>query len=311
MKIVFAGTPEFSLSVLTALINAGHDIVGVYCQPDRPKGRGRILSACAVKEQALKHKLPVFQPESLKDNDAQKTLFALNADVMVVVAYGQLLPKLVLDTLKYGCLNIHASLLPRWRGAAPIQRAILAGDKTTGVSIMQMDEGLDTGNILLEKTCDITDIDNAQTLHDKLSTLGAKAIIEVLENLDNLPSTKQNEEDVTYAKKLKKDEAWIDWSQSADKINRQIRAFNPYPIAQSNATSDKFESKVLRILSASIVKENYHEKPGEVIQPPTKGTCYIATADAILSLEKVQLSGKKIANIKDFSNAYQLHKLGL
>jgi methionyl-tRNA formyltransferase len=154
MRIVFAGTPEFSVGVLTALINAGHDIVGVYCQPDRPKGRGRILSACAVKEQALKHNLSVFQPESLKDDDAQKTLFALNADVMVVVAYGQLLPKLVLDSPKYGCLNIHASLLPRWRGAAPIQRAILAGDKTTGVSIMQMDEGLDTGNILLEKICD-------------------------------------------------------------------------------------------------------------------------------------------------------------
>ncbi|CAC9658235.1 methionyl-tRNA formyltransferase [bacterium endosymbiont of Bathymodiolus sp. 5 South] len=311
MRIVFAGTPEFSVGVLTALIDAGHNIVGVYCQPDRPKGRGRILTVCAVKEQALKHNLSVFQPESLKDDNAQKTLFALNADVMVVVAYGQLLPKLVLDTPKYGCLNIHASLLPRWRGAAPIQRAILAGDKTTGVCIMQMDEGLDTGNILLEKTCDITTTDTAQTLHDKLATLGAKAIIEALENFDNLSSTKQNEEGVTYAKKLKKDEAWIDWRQSADKINRQIRAFNPYPIAQSNATSDKFESKVLRILSANIVEKTSHEKPGEVIQPSTKGACYIATGNGILSLEQVQLSGKKIAHIKDFNNAYQLHKLGL
>jgi methionyl-tRNA formyltransferase len=211
---------SFSVGVLTALIDAGHNIVGVYCQPDRPKntsfsirasnfcncvycqpdrpkGRGRILTVCAVKEQALKHNLSVFQPESLKDDNAQKTLFALNADVMVVVAYGQLLPKLVLDTPKYGCLNIHASLLPRWRGAAPIQRAILAGDKTTGVCIMQMDEGLDTGNILLEKTCDITTTDTAQTLHDKLATLGAKAIIEALENFDNLSSTKQNHHNIS------------------------------------------------------------------------------------------------------------------
>ncbi|MDC9715137.1 MAG: methionyl-tRNA formyltransferase, partial [Gammaproteobacteria bacterium] len=235
----------------------------------------------------------------------------LSADIMIVVAYGQLLPKSILNTPKYGCLNIHASLLPRWRGAAPIQRAILAGDKTTGVSIMQMDEGLDTGNILLEKTCDISDTDTAQTLHNKLATLSANAIIETLENFEHLSPTKQNEEGTTYAKKLKKDEAWIDWNQSAEQINRQIRAFNPYPIAQTNATSNKFESKVLRILSASIVEKTYHEKPGEVIQSSTKGACYIATGNGVLSLEQVQLSGKKVANIKDFSNAYQLQKLEL
>ena len=309
MRIVFAGTPEFSVGVLTALINARHNIVGVYCQPDRPKGRGRILTACAVKEQALKHNLSVFQPENLKDDSTQKTLSALNADVIVVVAYGQLLPKLVLDIPKYGCLNIHASLLPRWRGAAPIQRAILAGDKTTGVSIMQMDEGLDTGNILLEKTCGIADTDSVQTLHSKLATLGANTIIEALENFEHLSSTKQNEEGATYAKKLKKDEAWIDWNQSAEQINRQIRAFNPYPIAQTNATSDKFESKVLRILSASIVEKTYHGKPGEVIQSSTKGACYVATGNGILNLKQVQLAGKKIVNIKDFSNAYTLTKM--
>jgi methionyl-tRNA formyltransferase len=224
MKIIFAGTPEFSVSVLTALINAGHNIVGVYCQPDRPKGRGRVLTPCPVKTQALEYNLPVLQPESLKDEEAQTELKNLNATVMVVVAYGQILPKEVLQIPQYGCLNIHASLLPRWRGAAPIQRAILAGDKTTGIGIMQMNEGLDTGAILLEKTCAITNTDTAQSLHDKLASLGADAIVTALKNLKNLSPTPQNKTEVTYAKKLKKDEAWINWTQSATQINRQIRA---------------------------------------------------------------------------------------
>ena len=185
MKIIFAGTPEFSVSALEALIDAGHEIVGVYCQPDRPKGRGRILTACPVKEKALELDLTVYQPENLRDSSAQKTLKNLGADVMIVVAYGQILPLEVLESPKYGCLNIHASLLPRWRGAAPIQRAILAGDKQTGVGIMQMNEGLDTGDVLLEKICNISDTDTAQTLHNKLATLGADAIVEALENINN------------------------------------------------------------------------------------------------------------------------------
>jgi len=214
MKIIFAGTPEFSVSTLEALIDAGHEIVGVYCQPDRPKGRGRILTACPVKEKALELDLTVYQPESLRDSNAQKTLKNLESDVMVVVAYGQLLPKEILETPKYGCMNIHASLLPRWRGAAPIQRAILAGDKQTGVGIMQMNEGLDTGDVLLEKICNISDTDTAQTLHNKLATLGADAIVEALENIDNLVSKTQDKSGITYAKKLSKEEAWIDWTQS-------------------------------------------------------------------------------------------------
>ncbi len=308
MRIIFAGTPEFSVGVLTALIHAGHDIVGVYCQPDRPKGRGRVLSACPVKEKALTYNLNIFQPESLKDKAAQNQLNKLNADVMVVVAYGQLLPKVVLEMPKYGCLNIHASLLPRWRGAAPIQRAILAGDKTTGVSIMQMDEGLDTGGVLLEKNCTITEADTAQTLHDKLSTLGANTIVDALENLHNLSPMPQSSEGITYAKKLNKTEAWIDWTQPAKQIDQQIRAFNPYPIAQTKATSNKFESKVLRILSASIAQESHNEKPGNVI-PSAKSTCHVATGDGVLSLEQVQLAGKKKSNIKDFNNAYTLTKI--
>ncbi|SMN14928.1 Methionyl-tRNA formyltransferase [uncultured Candidatus Thioglobus sp.] len=311
MKIVFAGTPEFSVGVLTTLIDARHDIVGVYCQPDRPKGRGRIPTPCPVKVKALAHNLLVLQPESFKDESTQIELKNLNADIMVVVAYGQLLTKSILDTPKYGCLNIHASLLPRWRGAAPIQRAILAGDKTTGIGIMQMNEGLDTGDILLEKPCEITNTDTAQSLHDKLAILGADAIVEALKNLKDLSPTAQNKAGATYAKKLKKEEAWVDWTQSAVQISRQIRAFNPYPIAQTHASSDKFDTQVLRILSTSII-DNFRSKasksPGGIIES-TKGTCFVTTGDGLLSLETVQLAGKKALNIKDFSNAYQLTKL--
>jgi len=308
MRVIFAGTPDFSVGVLEALIAAEHEIVGVYTQPDRPKGRGRVLSACPVKEKALEHNLEIFQPSSLKDEAEQQALANLNTDVMVVVAYGQLLPLEVLEMPKYGCLNIHASLLPRWRGAAPIQRAVLAGDKQTGIGIMQMNEGLDTGDVLLEKTCDISDTDTAQSLHDKLAILGAQGIVEALDNIDQLTPTAQDEAGVTYAKKLTKGEAWIDWSKSAVEINQQIRAFNPYPIAQANAQSDKFESKVLRILSASVINESHGKKPGTVIEC-SKGICIIATGSGSLSLQTVQLAGKKTVNIKDFTNAYQLNKL--
>ena len=308
MRIIFAGTPDFATEVLKKLISSDHDIVGVFCQPDRPKGRGKVLTPCSVKLEAQKHNLAIFQPISLKDTESQHQISQLNADVMVVVAYGQILPQSVLDMPKYGCLNIHASLLPRWRGAAPIQRAILAGDKQTGIGIMQMQAGLDTGDILLEKTCDITDTDTAQSLHDKLAILGANGIVEALENIDNLTPIKQNEKGVTYAKKLSKNEAWIDWSKSATEINQQIRAFNPYPIAQANAQSDKFDSKVLRILSASVIGKAYDGNPGEIVKYG-KGVCVVATGDEVLSLEKVQLAGKKVANIKDFTNAYQLTNL--
>jgi methionyl-tRNA formyltransferase len=308
MKVIFAGTPDFSVGVLEALIAAGHEIKGVYCQPDRPKGRGRVLTACPVKEKALEHNLEVFQPESLKDESTQQTLASLNADVMVVVAYGQLLPKVVLESPKYGCLNIHASLLPRWRGAAPIQRAIISGDKQTGIGIMQMNEGLDTGDILLERVCDITDDETAHSLHDKLADLGAQGIVEALDNINQLTPTVQDEAGITYAKKLTKEEAWIDWSKSAVQINQKIRAFNPYPIAQTNAKSDKFDAKVLRILSADIIDIPHTKKAGEVVEL-SKGICYVATGDGVLSLKQVQLAGKNVVSIKDFNNAYQLESL--
>ncbi|ABL02510.1 methionyl-tRNA formyltransferase [Candidatus Ruthia magnifica str. Cm (Calyptogena magnifica)] len=308
VRIVFAGTPEFSAGILKTLINTKHDIVGVFCQPDRPKGRGRVLTTCPVKEKALEHNLNIFQPENLKNDKIQQILTKLNADIMVVAAYGQILPAKILNTLKYGCLNIHSSLLPRWRGAAPIQRAILAGDKITGINIMQMNEDLDTGDILLEKTCSITLIDTAQSLHDKLAKLSSSAIIEVLDNLDNLLPTAQRENNITYAAKLKKDEAWIDWTQSAIQINRQIRAFNPYPIAQTYASSNKFDTKVLRILSASVVMTNGNYNPGSIIKH-NKKACTVATGGGALNLKTLQLSGKKALNIKDFSNSYKLTQL--
>ena len=308
MQIVFAGTPDFSVETLNALNKSDHKIVAVYCQPDRPKGRGKVLSACPVKIYAQEHQLPVIQPQNFHDELTQAELASFNADVMVVVAYGQILPQTVLDTPKFGCLNIHASLLPRWRGAAPIQRAILSGDKQTGVGIMKMNGGLDTGDVLLEKKCSIDNDDTAQTLHDKLAALGAESILEALDNLSDLTPTPQKTEGITYASKLVKEEAWIDWNQSAGEINRQIRAFNPYPIAQTNASSDKFENKVLRILSANVLSETNNNAPGEIIKCK-KGECLVATGDGILSLNMVQLAGKKPINIKDFTNAYTLTKL--
>ena len=308
MRVIFAGTPEFSVGILEVLNQAEHELVGIYCQPDRPKGRGRVLTACPVKQKALALGLDVYQPESLREANTQEQLQDLQADVMVVVAYGQILPTEVLEAPKYGCLNIHASLLPRWRGAAPIQRAIISGDAQTGIGIMQMNEGLDTGDILLEKTCDILKTDTAQSLHDKLANLGAQGIVEALENIDQLTPAIQDEAGITYAKKLTKEEAWIDWSKSAVQINQQIRAFNPYPIAQTHAKSDKFDSKVLRILSVDIIDFPHTKKAGEVVEL-SKGICYVATGDGVLSLKQVQLAGKNVVSIKDFNNAYQLESL--
>jgi methionyl-tRNA formyltransferase len=307
MRIIFAGTPDFSVEALDALNRFEHEIVAVYCQPDRPKGRGKVMTACPVKLYAEEHNLPIFQPQSFHDSETQAELADHNADVMVVVAYGQILPKAALDTPKLGCLNIHASLLPRWRGAAPIQRSILAGDNKTGVAIMQMNEGLDTGDVLLEKKCAISPIDTAKSLHDKLATMGAESILEALDNIDNIEPVKQPDDGATYAQKLSKNEAWIDWNQSATEIDRQIRAFNPYPIAQTNASSDKFENKVLRILSATVTNETTNKLPGEVIQCE-KGKCLVATGDGVLRLTTVQLAGKKALYIKDFTNAYNLQK---
>jgi len=308
MRIVFAGTPKFAVKSLSVLNQSEHEVIAVYCQPDRPKGRGKVLTACPVKVCAKANNLLVIQPEDLKDKQSQTQLALLNPDVMVVAAYGQILPKSILEIPKLGCLNIHASLLPRWRGAAPIERAILEDDRETGISIMKMNEGLDTGDILLDKKCTISNHETAQTLHDTLSNIGANAILETLNMLPTLKARPQQNNEATYAEKVTKDEAQIDWHQSAEKISRVIRAFNPRPIAYTNAMAKQFKNRVLRIIEAEIVNRQTTNSPGEVIKYD-KDVCYIATSNGVINLKKVQLSGKNKVSIKDFNNAYQLIKL--
>ena len=308
MRIVFAGTPKFAVTSLSVLNQSKHKVVAVYCQPDRPKGRGKVLTACPVKIFSEENNLLVIQPENFKDIKSQTQLALLNPDVMVVAAYGQILPKAVLEIPKLGCLNIHASLLPRWRGAAPIERAILEGDRETGISIMKMNEGLDTGDIMLDKKCMISNHETAQTLHDTLSNIGANAILETLNMLPTLKARPQQNNEATYAEKVTKDEAQIDWHQSAEKISRVIRAFNPRPIAYTNAMAKQFKNRVLRIIEAEIVNRQTTNSPGEVIKYD-KDVCYIATSNGVINLKKVQLSGKNKVSIKDFNNAYQLIKL--
>jgi len=308
MRIVFAGTPKFSVKSLSVLNQSEHEVIAVYCQPDRPKGRGKVLTACPVKVCAKANNLLVIQPEDLKDKQSQSQLALLNPDVMVVAAYGQILPKAVLEIPKLGCLNIHASLLPRWRGAAPIERAILEGDREIGISIMQMNEGLDTGDILLDKKCKISNRETAQTLHDTLSNIGANAILETLNIFPTLKARPQQNNNATYAEKVTKDEAQIDWHQSAEQINRVIRAFNPRPIAYTNAMAKQFKNRVLRIIEAEVVNRQTTNSPGKVIKYD-KDVCYVATSSGVINLKRVQLSGKKEVSIKDFNNAYQLMKL--
>jgi len=308
MRIVFAGTPKFAVKSLSVLNQSEHEVVAVYCQPDRPKGRGKVLTACPVKIFAEENNLLVIQPEDFKDKQSQSQLALLNPDIMVVAAYGQILPKAVLEIPKLGCLNIHASLLPRWRGAAPIERAILEGDRETGISIMQMNEGLDTGDILLDKKCMISNRETAQTLHDTLSNIGANAILETLNIFPTLKARPQQNNNATYAEKVTKDEAQIDWHQGAEQISRVIRAFNPRTIAYTNAMAKQFKNRVLRIIEAEIVNRQTTNSPGEVIKYD-KDVCYVATSSGVISLKKVQLAGKKEVSIKDFNNAYQLIKL--
>ncbi len=308
MRIVFAGTPKFAVKSLSVLNQSNHEVIAVYCQPDRPKGRGKVLTACPIKNFAEENNLLVIQPEDFKDKQSQSQLALLNPDVMVVAAYGQILPKSILQIPKLGCLNIHASLLPRWRGAAPIERAILEGDRETGISIMKMNEGLDTGDIMLVKKCMISNHETAKTLHDTLSNIGANAILETLNMFPTLKARSQQNNDATYAEKVTKDEAQIDWHQSAEQISRAIRAFNPRPIAYTNAMAKQFKNRVLRIIEAEVVNRQTTNSPGEVIKYD-KDICYVATSNGVINLKKVQLSGKKEVSIKDFNNAYQLIKL--
>nr|WP_216628434.1 methionyl-tRNA formyltransferase [Pseudoalteromonas caenipelagi] len=296
LRIVFAGTPDFAARHLSALIDSHHEVVAVYSTPDRPAGRGKKLKASEVKMLALEHNLPVYQPESLKTPQAQTELAALNADVMVVVAYGVLLPKAILETPKMGCLNVHGSILPRWRGAAPIQRALWAGDEHTGVTIMQMDEGLDTGDMLHIATCPITTQDTSASLYDKLAQLGPVALLETLEQLSNgtAVATKQDDAQANYAKKLRKEEADIDWQMSAKQIALNIRAFNPWPVCFT-----QMQNQTVKIWQAEVIDS--HGTPGTVLSSDKDGIV-IACAEQALKITQLQPQGKKPMSAQDFLN---------
>lgn len=298
LNIVFAGTPEFAAAHLRALLQSPHRVLAVYTQPDRPAGRGKHLQASPVKQLALDAGLPVEQPHSLKDPETQAALRQYRADLIVVVAYGLLLPKLVLDIPRLGCVNVHASLLPRWRGAAPIQRAIAAGDQETGVTIMQMDVGLDTGAMLMKRSCPITPRDTAQSLHDRLSDLGPSALLETLAQFTSgrVTPIEQDHSLATYAHKLNKDEGKLDWSQSAFLLDTLIRAYNPFPIAHTLS-----QGETLRIHEAAPEPHRHEAAPGTLLAAD-KALLVACGGNTALRLEQVQLPGKKVMAVRDLLN---------
>lgn len=298
LRVIFAGTPDFAAKHLHALLASQHEVVAVYTQPDRPAGRGKKLTPSAVKTLALEHDIAVHQPPSLKDEEAQQILAAHHADVMVVVAYGLLLPKAVLEMPRLGCINVHGSILPRWRGAAPIQRSIWAGDAETGVTIMQMDEGLDTGDMLHIDRLPIQSSDTSATLYDKLAERGPISLIHVLDNIDTITPEKQDDAIATYAKKLSKEEALIDWHSGAEQIERNIRAFNPWPVAWM-----KVNDQNIKVWSAEVVSDvSAQHKPGTIIQADKNGIV-IATGTTALRILSLQIPGKKAMSAADVVNA--------
>lgn len=304
LRILYAGTPEFAVPPLRALLTSSHQVVGVYTQPDRPAGRGRKLTASPVKQLALEAAIPVFQPPTFRTPESVAELAALHADLLIVAAYGLILPQAVLDAPRLGAINIHASLLPRWRGAAPIQRAILAGDRESGITIMQMEAGLDSGPMVRKMPSPIHPHDSAASLHDRLAALGAKALLAVLPEIAErgVSGEPQQQEQVTYASKLEKSEAAIDWRQTAEQIDRQVRAFNPWPVAQC-----RLGEKVLRIWQSQplTTETNPGTNPGAVL-------CYgrdgieVATGAGRLRILQLQPPGKRCMSAADFLNAHSL-----
>jgi methionyl-tRNA formyltransferase len=297
MRIVFAGTPEFAAQHLQALLDAGRQIVAVYTQPDRPAGRGQKLMPSPVKQLALQHGIAVYQPQTLRDPAAQAELAALTPDLMVVVAYGLILPQVVLDTPRLGCINSHASLLPRWRGAAPIQRAIEAGDASSGVTVMQMEAGLDTGPMMLKVTTTITAEDTGGSLHDRLATLGSQAVVEAVTKLaaGELRGEVQDDSLATYAHKLNKDEARLDWSRPAVELERLVRAFNPWPICHSTLNGEP-----LKVLAATLGEGS--GQPGQILAASKDGLT-VACGEGALRLTRLQLPGGKPLSFADLYNS--------
>lgn len=299
LKIIFAGTPDFAAGHLQALIDSEHEVIAAYTQPDRPAGRGKKLTASPVKDLALKNGIAVFQPSSLRNEEAQAELASLNADIMVVVAYGLILPKIVLDTPRLGCINVHGSILPRWRGAAPIQRALWAGDTQTGVTIMQMDIGLDTGDMLLKTHLPIEDTDTSASLYEKLAEQGPKALVQALFGLSegSLKAEKQDETLANYAEKLSKEEARLDWHKSAKQLWQEIRAFNPWPVSYF-----EHQQSSIKVWQADYSNDQCTESPGTIIAA-TKQGIEVATADGKLIIKTMQLPNKKPLDVADILNA--------
>lgn len=302
LNIIFAGTPDFAAQHLQALLHSQHNVMAVYTQPDKPAGRGKKLQASPVKQLAEQHNIPVYQPKSLRNVEAQAELQALNADVMVVVAYGLILPKAVLEAPRLGCLNVHGSILPRWRGAAPIQRAIWAGDGQTGVTIMQMDEGLDTGDMLHKIYCNILPTETSASLYDKLAELAPPALIEVLDQLESgkFVAEKQEDSQSNYADKLSKEEAKLDWSLSSTQLERNIRAFNPWPMAYFSTEDKEGNLQTLKVYQAEVLP--HQDKPVGTILRADKSGIQIATADGVLNILQLQPAGKKPMSVQDLLN---------
>lgn len=305
LNIVFAGTPAFTLPCLDALAASQHHLQAVYTQPDRPAGRGRVLQASAVKTWALAHQLPVYQPINFKDPQAIADLAALSPDILVVIAYGLILPQAVLDIPRLGCINVHASLLPRWRGASPIQQAILHGDPETGVTIMQLDAGMDTGAMLTRVSCPILSNDTAECLHDRLAELAAIPLVNTLDLLASGQATAepQNNTLATHAPKIKKEDAAINWNQSAIDIDRQIRAFNPWPI-----TWTQIDDQIIRIHQAHVIEQSTAHQPGTIISMDKHGML-VATGKNALLVETLQFPNGKAMSVANWLNAgrAQLH----
>jgi len=310
LRIVFAGTPEFAAASLQAILDSKtenqYDVIGVYTQPDRPAGRGQKLVQSPVKQLALANDIPVYQPLNFKQDEDKQQLADLQADIMIVAAYGIILPKVVLDTPKLGCINVHASLLPRWRGAAPIHRSLMAGDSETGITIMQMDVGLDTGDMLLKAECDIKPSDTSATLHDRLAVLGGSTLIEALEKLKagTLVAEKQDESLTCYAAKLTKQEGEINWASSAELIERQVRGLSPWPVAYTNSQAGVMKIHAAHIASVS----DEASTPGDILVVSKDGII-VATGQGSLLVSEIQFAGGKRMKVQDALNGK--HKAAL
>lgn len=301
MRVVFMGTPDFAVPVLEALTESKHEVVAVVTQPDKRKGRGKEMQYTPVKTAALNYGIEVYQPAKVKDEEFQNVLRDINADVIVVVAFGQILPPSIIHMPKYGCINVHASLLPKYRGAAPIQWAVIDGEKETGITTMQMDEGLDTGDMMLKEVVPVDEKETGGSLHDKLAACGGKVILETLQKVEDgtVTYTKQDDSKSNYAKMLDKNLGKIDFTKKAVEIERLIRGLNPWPSAYT-----KLNGKTLKIWDADVL-EGENETPGKIVNI-TKDQIWISTGEGILAVNELQLEGKKRMNTEDFLRGYKM-----